>query len=565
MVASLKDTAQRLWGAAPYWRLSLVGAGVFTLTSAIYLWSGPSTPHFSPPPPIPPDPFVDKRLSEYESDIGAATKVSEPGKHCELVLDALRKLAPGDAALGRNPASAVSSRNRIAAINEGERCHTAIAQSDQHFDQLAQAANQANPQNPKGIAAAIAAFEKLDDFDRSRPRYASEPAIAQVKSFGDLIEQSKARIKALGDAVAAAQGGTPANLIKLSAVTDALTDLDKARLTPDQQGWLTAGRNAAQQIQESHGKLVRLTLLLKAAQGNDATAQQHLIEAAASVTPLDETLATPEEKQTIEQARTTARGVAWNLLQQRLAAIDQDKNQPRNYPPAVQIYQLLKDVPQGGLTDAQKALLARGKAAADALADSDTRLKQLVDAAQIWQKSGTNAGPQVIEVAGLIRPFDQARFGDPEKQAWDILGHADAIVRGPELGLTSATKPRMPIFVETEDTTREASVAIKQVRDRLRAAGFIIADKRDDTALVANVSVQSVEEPRQDTANGFLNWTSTAHLTLAVTWAIDGSSLLSGPIEGVGKSQNHEAVRDQALTAAVSTIVARFQALTVQH
>ena len=92
-------------------------------------------------------------------------------------------------------------------------------------------------------------------------------------------------------------------------------------------------------------------------------------------------------------------------------------------------------------------MLAKGAAAAVAVAASNDRLNDLVAAADKWRRRSGTVDRGYSAARQAITPFDQKRFQDRHKAAWDTLSRAEAIIRGPELGLTAQTKAQVAIFV----------------------------------------------------------------------------------------------------------------------
>ena len=85
MGISLDDSARHLWRYAPYWRVSVVAAVVFTVAwvgHLKYLALG--------------NPESDARLAAYIYADRQAQRVAAPGEQCVQIAQALAKLTPED-------------------------------------------------------------------------------------------------------------------------------------------------------------------------------------------------------------------------------------------------------------------------------------------------------------------------------------------------------------------------------------------------------------------------------------------------------------------------------------
>lgn len=563
MVVGLRDTAIHLWRGAPYWRLSVLGGALFTVLSAVYLWSGEGGPAPSPirtPPATPAiaaDPASDARLADYEAAHDQAAKVAAAGAQCEQMAGAYDALAPEDLKRGRNVMA--FSRSRIAALAEGERCHDAIAKSNQHFDATARlvAAVQANP-TPQALPAAFDSVKALDVFDRSRTRYQADGAmITQAQGYGTQLADSDARLHALqADAEAFQRDGSTDAAQRAAATLGALTPLDRARLGAPQQAALATAGDAARRVQDAKVRLSRVTRLFAAAQGNPSTEnQQPLIDAVAAVSLFDQALATPEQKQGLDQARAAAISAAWVIGKQRIISLDKGAKADQ-LAAAAAVYDVLKDLPHTGLTDEQRDTLARAKSAADTLGASNARRHALTDAYTAWQQNGLSAGDVVLPAVAAISPFDQGRFNEAERKAWAVLVKADAILRGPEIGFTTATKDRMPILVQGGSSDMEARAAAT-LAGTLRRSGFAVANSQGEAALVLSVVLAGADVIQQDLSTGLFAWTTTVRMSFKLAWTVDNSVLMAGEVAQPGRAQDKTAVQAQAILADINLIAER--------
>jgi hypothetical protein len=141
-----------------------------------------------------------------------------------------------------------------------------------------------------------------------------------------------------------------------------LSDFDRGRLTPGQRASLDAGNRALATLNESRTRLSKLAPLLATMQaGQNSEMRQRLVGATAAITPFDETVATPEQKEALGKARTSVKTLAWALLQDRVNSLAPGGT-PQADEAAAAVYQLVKDTPAAELTGPQRALLAKGAA-----------------------------------------------------------------------------------------------------------------------------------------------------------------------------------------------------------
>lgn len=572
MVGSLFATAARLWRTVPAWKITVLAAGVCTVMAVLHALSGggdtsstgvsPSGPRTTPTAsaPLPSDPASDLRLATYEAARDAAAKVTEPGQRCELVLAAYAKLTAEDRVRGRDVRA--SSKSRLAALGEAERCRVSIQTSDGHFDGFERAVAAAETsRTTDAMAAAAGAGAMLDEFDRSRARYAGEAALlVKVREFAAAMEASDAHIAALLQATATFAGDrSGAAYIRLADASKQLTEFDRNRLTPAQRESFGIANQAAVTLSEGRGRLAKLFPLV-AAGGQTAENARQLVAATAAITPFDEEIATPEQKDTLEKARALARPLALSLLRDRLTAMTQHES-PETVQAAADIYRMVKDLPAAGLTDEQKDAIAEGRAAADAMAASDDRLRALLVAAEQWRQRNGAGDRGILTAMNAVTPFDQARFQDQHRAAWETGTRATAIILGPQRGLTAATKAHVPMFVFSSGQSGLDRDVANALRGSLRGRGFQMVNGRNDAALLVNVSIDSVDDPARDTSGDVLTWRTVAHLSLNAVWAVDDSALPIGPVQGAGQDRDRDEAKRAALRAAVAAVVRRFDQL----
>jgi hypothetical protein len=486
-------------------------------------------------------------------------KIAGVGERCKKMADALGRLTNDDRARGRNVRASTKARTAIAA---GDRCRSDLADSDKHFAnfETTVASAETSP-SPATIKAAADATALLDGFDRSRARYAGEAGLlAKGKEFAGLVASSDAHIAAL---VAVTQSfatdQSAAVYLRLADATKELTDFDRGRLTPGQRASLDTANQALASLNESRTRLGRLAQLLAMIQaGQTAEMAQRLVAATAAITPFDEAVATPEQKEALAKARPAVKTLAWSLLQERVNILAHGET-PEAAEAVAGVYQLVKDTPSAELTAPQGALLAKGAAAALAVTASNDRLNDLVAAADKWRRRSGTVDRSAIAARQAITPFDQKRFQDRHRTAWDTLSRAEAIIRGPELGLNAQTKGQVAIFVFSSrpgDLDRRVADAL---RSSLRSAGFQIVTGRNDAALLTDVYIERLDEPVMDTSGISLSWKVTAQLRVNAVWAADDSSLIADPVQQSASASDRDEARTPALQASVSAIAKMFE------
>jgi hypothetical protein len=300
-------------------------------------------------------------------------------------------------------------------------------------------------------------------------------------------------------------------------------------------------------------------LLSRAESSPSDTTTKQLLAAVAKISGFDQAIASPEQKQLFDQAKAVVLPQAWVMLRQRAAALATNTD-AATVQAAAEIYGLLKDAPAGDQAAGSQTLLAKAREAAQRIAASDARLKDLVGAAAGWHSHGASAGQAVLDPLQAINTFDQARFGAAEREAWLTLSKAETILRGSSMGLTAATKDKVVILVEAENPGAEriASALAKRLGD----AGFQLTPDSELAALRVAVAVAGTDNAVLDTSGAFVLYYIKAHLEVAATWAGDGSALLVERIDGDGRASDRESARTKALSAAVNAIVARFVGMT---
>ena len=279
--------------------------------------------------------------------------------------------------------------------------------------------------------------------------------------------------------------------------------------------------------------------------------------AVAAVTPFDEGVATAEQRRSLAQARAAAATIAWSMLRRDVTAVGQS-GAPSDYEAVLIPYGFVKDTPRGSLSQDQLVLLSKAREAAEAVAASNARLAALTKADTLWGQRGVAGGDAVLSALAATTPFDRSRFDDPHKQAWEALSLAKVILDGPKLGFTASTKDRLLIFVSPSDVSARTGEVAGALSDALRGAGFQVAPDQKHAALIAAITVESVDGPTTDLSGGFMEWVSTARIGVRAFWAADEKVLFSDEVVETARTREKGSVQAQALLAGVDAILARF-------
>jgi hypothetical protein len=542
MSIGLEDSARHLGRHAPYWQVSLVAASVFTVAWIAhlgYLALG--------------NPQSDARLAAYVSASERADRLSAPGETCEHIALALVNLTQED--MWRSGAR----QSWSAAVSDGERCRDKLASSDSRFAALAQAVSAAET-NPSSVQTAAEAFESLDAFDRSRKRFQDEgPVVEKAEGYVTAVAASDQRLALLGQQTATFERSqTPADALGVVHALNDMTDLDRARSSGSQQQTLTAAEAAAQSVRASRAKLSTLSEAVRAAENAPMPdSERDLIADVAAVTPFDEGVATADQRQALVRGRAAAVNVAWAMLRQDVAVLGENAA-PSDYEAVIVPYEFLKDTPPGSLSEDQRIALSKARAAADAIAASNARLAGLLKADTVWRQQGISGGGVVLNALASITPFDRSRFNDPDTQAWEALSGAEVILNGPKIGFTASTKDRLLIFIAASDGSANTGQVVDALSGALRGAGFQVASDQKDAALIAAVTVESVDDPTTDLSGGFMEWVSTAHIGVRAFWAADEKVLFSDEVVETARTREKGTVQARALLAGVDAILDRF-------
>lgn len=542
MGPSLDDSARHLWRYAPYWRVSVVAAVVFTVAwvgHLKYLALG--------------NPESDARLAAYMYADRRAQRITAPGEQCEQIAQAFTKLTSED--IERRGQNGTWD----AAIKQGERCRDDVRSSDSRFDALARAVSAAE-NNPASVQSAADGLASIDAFDRSRKRFEHEaPVVAKAKEYVTAVGASDRRLAALARQTAAFEGSrSSADALEVVDALNDITALDRARSTGSRQQTLAAAEAAEQAVQSSRAKVSRLSDPVTAAENlQTPESERSLMAAVAAVTPFDEGVATAEQSRSLARARAAAATVAWSMLRRDVAALGQS-GAPSDYEAVLVPYGFVKDTPRAALSQDQRVLLSKGREAAEAVAASNARLAALMKADTLWGQRGVAGGDVVLSALAATTPFDRSRFDDPHKQAWEALSLAAVILNGPKIGLTASTKDRLLIFVSPSDVTARTGEVAGALGDALRRGGFEVAPDQKHAALIAAITVESVDGPKPDLSGGFMEWVSTARIGVRAFWAADEKVLFSDEVVETARTREKASAQAKALLAGVDEILARF-------
>lgn len=260
-------------------------------------------------------------------------------------------------------------------------------------------------------------------------------------------------------------------------------------------------------------------------------------------------LATAEQRRSLAQARAAAATIAWSMLRRDVTAVGQS-GAPSDYEAVLIPYGFVKDTPRGSLSQDQLA--------AEAVAASNARLAAVMKADTLWGQRGVAGGDMVLSALAATTPFDRSRFDDPHKQAWEALSLAKAILDGPKLGFTASTKDRLLIFVSASDASAQTGEVVDSLSRALGRAGFQVASDQKHAALIAAITVESVDGPTTDLSGGFMEWVSTARIGVRAFWAADEKVLFSDEVVETARTREKGTVQARALLAGVDAIADRF-------
>lgn len=570
--APLAKVAGELWHIAPMWRRIVMAAALLTLGALLHSWMGtPSAPRMADlepsrarPAPLRPDPASDGRLASYEAEHREAAALTNAAARCEKLAAAFARLEPSDRERGTNPAA---GRARIGAVIDGAKCGKDIADSEARFKAIEQVvAESARGVGAETLARATAAMTVLNAFDRARPRVAGDAGLlARGQALVAEREASDKRIDEAGKVVAAmATGRTPPAIVAAAEAWQRLSEVDRARLTPAQRAGLAPADEAFRVVAASRARLRRVELALAAGQPANAPppARRQLIEAVGALGEFDRAIATAEQKPALQKAEEVAVAAGLVFLKEQVEEFRRDAS-PSNHQRLAALLAVLRDrLPRERSTE-YEPLLAVARGAVEALQASDGRLESVLRAVEAWGKGRT---PETIRlVTQTLRDttdFDRRRFEETHRRGWDRLQAADAIIRGPELLLTAATKQRLPIHVAPGKRGAADAPLATATAEALRRAGFVVARERIDAALGIEVTATRISDPTPDYRGAVVVFRVDVVVEANVAWLIDDSSYVALQVQGSGAApqSDRSALQAAALRGAIDEFVRQLQA-----
>ncbi len=564
--------AAELWRGAPLWRGVVMAASVLSAGAMLHAWLGsPGTPamaDFEPvrsrPAPLPPDPASESRLSAYEAEHREALTITNAAARCEKLAAAWARLEDLDRARGRHPSA---PRSRVAAVIDGTKCAADIVASETRFKALEQAvAAAARAANAGTLTQVATAVRALNAFDRARPRAAGDAALlARGQAIIAEFDAGDRRIDEASKAVAALTAGrSPATAVAAAEAWQRLSEIDRARLTPAQQTGLAPAEEALRLVNAARTRLRRVEQTFAAAPSPAAAApaRRQLVESVAALSDLDRAIATQEQKAVLQKADDAAVAAGLVLLKEQVDEFRRDAS-PASHQRLAALWAVLRERLPRDRSPEQEQLLAVARTATEALKASDDRLGMVVRASEMWSQG---RAPETVRlVTQALRDttdFDRRRFEEPHRRGWEKLQTAELIVRGPELSLTTATKPRMPIHVAPGKRSATDAPLAAAVAEALRRAGFVIVRERVDAALGIDASAAKISDPTPDYRGAVVSFRVDATIELNAIWTIDESSFLTAQASGAGNAPNSDrgALQAAALRASIDEFVRQFQA-----
>jgi hypothetical protein len=542
-----------LWAQSPWWRLAVLGLLVFS--AAAYFagsFNSSSGSNFTGPTPQYQlgDPASDQRLQSMLDSFSKLAREQRPGLRCEKLVQAAQTLTLGDrdrVTKQMSPA-AVSARP---ALTAADACAAQIAESDRRFDRLAAAVGKANSGGPVAVVQAAEAFVAITGFDQSRDRFiADSGVIGKGKVLHDQVGESSNKIEALLDAGRRLMDDPSSDNFRQFEAADRLTELDRSRLTPDQARALDGLAETRKSLSTSKVRISRLSTLMTAAANGRPAPMPTLIDAVAAITPLDEVRATPDIRSLIGKARGLVQQKAWALLAEKLNT-GQPGQDAEFDADVARLYGVVQATP--GPTAAQGDLRDRAGLSVTALAESDSRRRELVAAARAWDNRGDTPVAGSDEALQAITAYDEKRFHEPERQAVATLKRAQIIQRGPEAGLTPVNIGVVPISASSSTGGDQNERFVRRLKERLKEFRFV--DQPRDAAIVLDLDVQGWGEPQNGFEGPYRVQISAAHIAVRAVWAANPSEpFIDTTIEATGSARDDNEAKAAALLNGIAEI-----------
>ncbi|HYD49503.1 MAG TPA: hypothetical protein VEB21_14200 [Terriglobales bacterium] len=344
-------------------------------------------------------------------------------------------------------------------------------------------------------------------------------------------------------------------ILLLVEAFDALTVEDKRQLAETDKPLFERVRKVVTDLSKGKMAIALLQKALSQQERNQPKAEEQLITAILNIGAFEEAIATPEQKQLFAKAHDVARSVAKATLEKRVS-------EHKKIPTAATIealaatYDAVKGLQPAPSDEAYQQLLTNGREASDKILQSNRRLSALEKAASDWKTHGLSSRNEVLYAILETTSFDRERFTPQQTEAWSSLSKAEAILTGPAVGLSSATKDRVPIFVDARDERIAGALS-----SRLRSADFNVVQRADEAALWLSVTSSNIVRTDKYISGSDAGFIFRAEMAVKARWVVDSSVPFSEQIIAEGPLRPREAdARLEAASAAVNKIVTNFNA-----
>jgi hypothetical protein len=465
-----------------------------------------------------PDPASIQRQQVLAALSDSLRNEPRTGYKCEKLAAAVQTLTGQDRAQPLPQA--------VGAIGDADGCRALIEVSNTRFAALSQAAAafQAD-ETPLTAAALSRAGQAMTTFDHSRELAdRSQGLFDAAQTATTLLQDSDGRLHAFADAERGMSAGPPLDAqTRLVGAATALTSFDRLRLSPAQRATDKLAADLAEQFQESDRRIDR------AVQQADLPAQDAteadkaaLVDAIGALTKRDLQRASPSQKEALDRGTAAAQTVAMAMLLAIMPRLDVAS--PLVDEQAARIRRLIGPIdPKSLTTDQERALFLADRAAARIRA-SDTRLDDMQAAVEAWRKSPSPmAGGQVSNAYKAIIDYDRARFTTVRQDTYAQLETAYYIAAGKSIGLTAATRAKLPIFVVVRDAGGGPEDALATtMATALGRSGYRLADSRAGAAMLLELTAKILGQNTVETSIATLQ-TAISSAELRAAWVTDRS------------------------------------------
>lgn len=487
------------------------------------------------------------RFNQFSVIVDAAKSEPRRGESCALMSDAIIVLQPTDFAY------AACFQDGQTKLTDAQACAQSHGQSEARYEDLI-AAHSAFVKEPSSanVAALARAQSEMRDYDKARERWREVTSIiSEAQTATASIAQSDARIAQLVAAARAAQSGA-APQIQALADAGGLSQLDIARLTPEQSDMLEAARKARTQVQDSDTRLDTLAVALQSVISGSNEARADLIAAVGALSPFDSARASASQASTIERAKSEAARFALDDLVAEAEALGVSQlgtASPEQHQRLVDLATVVNE--HGGVTEptaAQTAALTLSREAEAALARSDRRIKAMSDTIATVRAGGPSAiNDDVLKSYDAITDFDQKRMNDSQRADYISLENAREVSVASEARVLTRS---VPIFVSAQgDGPLED--AVQALSDGLQRDGFNLVSSRDASAVHLVLRVGELRE-RENSFGGTTVKTARIEIGLGGKWTVADSDMLSSSAEGIGRGRD---AQREALDAALDELL----------